>query len=97
MYKQLPLKARPKPCQQHIKYSILNIKFLPLLLFLALFSAPAQAKYSGGAGTPEAPYKIADYNDLYTLADDTEDYNKHFCLTADIDLNPILPGRNVRL
>lgn len=51
------------------------------------------AKYSGGSGTLEAPYHIATPNDLYTLADDTNDYDKHFVFTADIDLDPNLPGR----
>jgi len=91
MDKQAPLKAILKPCQQNIKYSILNIKSLSL--FLVLLTSVAQAKYSGGAGTPEEPYKIADYIDLYTLADDTSDYDKHFVMTADIDLDPALPGR----
>lgn len=51
------------------------------------------AKYSGGSGTPEDPYRIADYNDLYALADNTNDYDKHFVMTNDIDLDPNLPGR----
>lgn len=49
-------------------------------------------RVSGGSGTSAAPYKIADYNDFYTLADDTNDYNKCFVMTADIDLAPNLPG-----
>lgn len=53
----------------------------------------SSAKYSGGSGTPEDPYRIADYNDLYALADDTNDYDKHFVMTNDIDLDPNLPGR----
>lgn len=61
--------------------------------FFVLFSSPSFAKYSGGSGTPADPYQIANHNDLYTLADDTNDYEKHFILTADIDLDPNLPGR----
>ncbi len=64
-----------------------------IALFLFLFTQPLFAKYSGGEGTPEAPYRISDHNDLYALADDVNDYNKCFVMTADIDLDPCLPGR----
>jgi len=55
----------------------------------------AQAKYSGGSGTARDPYRIADHNDLYALADSTSDYNKCFIQTSDIDLDPNLPGRRI--
>jgi beta-lactam-binding protein with PASTA domain len=42
--------------------------------------------YSGGTGQPNAPYQIADANDLLELAGKTEDYSKCFILTADINL-----------
>ena len=42
--------------------------------------------YSGGIGTPAAPYQIANLNELCMLAVTVEDYNKCFILTADIDL-----------
>jgi len=42
--------------------------------------------YSGGSGTAENPYQIADANDLLELAADTGNYDKCFILTADIDL-----------
>jgi hypothetical protein len=42
--------------------------------------------YSGGNGTSQAPYQIADANDLLELAADTGNYDKCFILTADIDL-----------
>ncbi len=51
-------------------------------------AVPCFAKYSGGSGTPQDPYQIADHNDLYALADDTNDYNQCFIMTADIDLTP---------
>lgn len=84
------LQSRPRQSQLSI---ILYQLSTSVFLLLALLPMLAQAKYSGGSGTPETPYKIADCNDLYTLAADTNDYNKCFCLTADIDLNPNLPGR----
>ncbi len=42
--------------------------------------------YSGGSGTPQNPYRIATKADLLALADTTEDYNKCFILTMDIDM-----------
>lgn len=70
---------------------------MPFLIFLAvcLFTLPANAKYSGGTGEPNNPYQIATAEDLMLLGDSPEDYNKHFILTTDIDLDPNLPGRKV--
>ncbi|MBN2130253.1 MAG: hypothetical protein JW741_12195 [Sedimentisphaerales bacterium] len=56
---------------------------------------PAGAKYSGGSGTPDDPYEIATAEDLIALGETPEDYDKHFILTADIDLDPNLPGGKV--
>jgi len=42
--------------------------------------------YSGGSGTASDPYRIASSQDLLELGDTPEDYDKHFLLTADIDL-----------
>jgi rhodanese-related sulfurtransferase len=52
-------------------------------------------KYSGGSGTANDPYQIATAEDLILLGETPEDYDKHFILTADIDLDPNLPGRKV--
>ena len=43
--------------------------------------------YSGGAGTAEDPYQIATPEDLIALGNEPNDYDKHFILTADIDLS----------
>jgi len=66
---------------------------LPCALVLFCLLPCALGKYSGGTGTAGDPYRIADHNDIYALADDVNDYNKCFILTNDIDLNPNLPGR----
>jgi hypothetical protein len=66
-----------------------------LLVAVCLVSIPAEAHYSGGSGTPEDPYQIATAEDLVNLGETPEDYDKHFILTADIDLDPNLPGRRV--
>jgi hypothetical protein len=64
-------------------------------VFLLAIVSTATAKYSGGSGTAQDPYQIATAADLILLGDSPEDYGKHFVLTADIDLDPNLPGRKV--
>jgi len=63
--------------------------------FIFHLDAVAQRKYSGGSGTADDPYQIATAADLIALGETPEDYDKHFILTADIDLDPNLPGRRV--
>jgi hypothetical protein len=53
------------------------------------------SKYRGSSGTAEDPYQIATAQDLIKLGETPEDYDKHFILTADIDLDPNLDGRRV--
>jgi hypothetical protein len=64
-------------------------------LTMCLLALPGYAKYSGGTGEPNDPYQIATAADLIALGETPEDYDKHFLLTADIDLDPNLPGREV--
>jgi len=71
------------------------MRTLLLTLTTCLFVLPAQAKYSGGSGEPNDPYQIATAADLIALGETPEDYDKHFLLTADIDLDPNLPGRKI--
>ena len=59
-----------------------------LVLFFLLFSTVFA--YSGGSGTAEDPYQIADANDLLALDGTTTDSSKYYILTADIDLDPNL-------
>ena len=66
-----------------------------LIISICFIDLPANANYSGGDGTPENPYQIATIEDLMLLGDNPEDYDKHFIMTADIDLDPNLPGRRV--
>ena len=56
------------------------------LVFILTVMSSLSFGYSGGAGTADAPYQIADANDLLALAATTDDYSKCFILTADIDL-----------
>jgi len=71
------------------------MRTLLVTLITCLFVLPVQAKYSGGTGDPNNPYQIATAEDLMLLGETPEDYDKHFVLTADIDLDPNLPGGKV--
>jgi hypothetical protein len=68
---------------------------IPFLIAVYAIPFPAHARYSGGSGTTLDPYQIATAADLILLGDSPEDYDKHFLLTADLDLDPHLPGRKV--
>ncbi len=66
--------------------------------FIFTLDAVAQRKCAGCTGTAAAPYRtyrIATAADLIALGETPEHYDKHFILTADIDLDPNLPGRRV--
>ena len=71
------------------------MRVLVTILVGSLLVVPTQAQYSGGSGTPDDPYQIATAADLIALGETPDDYDKHFILTADIDLDPNLPGRRV--
>ena len=62
---------------------------IPIFVLLAIsFSAmPAQAKYGGGSGTPEDPYLICDANHMMAFGADSNDWDDHIKLMADIDLS----------
>ena len=66
-----------------------------LAIIICLLSFPAYAKYSGGTGEANDPYQIATAEDLMLLGESPDDYDKHFVLTADIDLAANLPGRKI--
>ena len=72
-----------------------TVRRIPLLIAVCVITFPAYGKYSGGSGTPDDPYQIAMAEDLMLLGEMPEDYDKHFIMTADIDLYPNLPGRKV--
>ncbi len=66
-----------------------SLTFLIVLIFLFDFIAVCQAHYSGGSGTEENPYQIATVADWQTLMNTSDDWNKHFILTADLDLKGV--------
>jgi hypothetical protein len=71
------------------------LRAIPILIAVLLVTLPANAQYSGGTGEPNDPYQIATHEDLILLGETPDDYDKHFILTSDIDLDPNLPGRKV--
>jgi hypothetical protein len=58
-----------------------------IFIALALFTQPAIARYSGGSGTENNPYLIADANQFNQIGRTPDDWDKNFKLTADIDLS----------
>jgi|GEM_PF-825464 len=65
---------------------ISNRQVIVFVAAIVLFGQVCLAKYSGGAGTSGAPYKIGTATDLLALGGNTDDYDANFVLTADIDL-----------
>lgn len=55
------------------------------LLFSCLLVSAAFA-YSGGSGTQEDPYLISTAQDMNAIGSDSNDWNKHFKMIADINL-----------
>ncbi|MBI9018924.1 MAG: hypothetical protein JEZ07_16860 [Phycisphaerae bacterium] len=50
-----------------------------------LLESMSLGQYSGGAGTEADPYQIATAEDLINLGNTTDDYDRCFIMTADID------------
>jgi hypothetical protein len=55
------------------------------VIIVGLFSSISLG-YSGGTGVPNNPYQIGSVGDLLQLAADTNNYDKCFILTADVNL-----------
>ena len=58
-----------------------------IVVGLLVLVSSAQAKYSGGNGTAEDPYRISTPEDMNSIDNDPCDSDKYFLLTADIDLS----------
>jgi hypothetical protein len=57
-----------------------------IVFLLLLCAATSTARYSGGTGEPNDPYRIATPNDLNDIGNHVEDYNKCFIMIEDINL-----------
>lgn len=81
----------------------MKILLLTMAVFVLAFSllaplASATGTYDNNAtadGSPERPYEIADATQLLSLSQHSEDWDKCFILTDDIDMDPFLPGGQV--
>jgi hypothetical protein len=60
-----------------------------LWLVLASVGLPAWAQYAGGSGTADDPYLIATAEQVNAIGLHPEHSDKHFRLTADIDMNDL--------
>ncbi|MHC4648580.1 MAG: GLUG motif-containing protein [Planctomycetota bacterium] len=70
----------------------MNMLRTTLIVFgLFVLVSPTQAKYSGGSGTAEDPYRISTAADMNAIGTDSNDYDKYFVVTNDIDMSSI-PG-----
>ena len=56
------------------------------VIVICVLSGLSFAKYSGGTGDPNDPYLIATPNDLNAIGLDSNDWDKHFKMVADINL-----------
>jgi len=56
-----------------------------VMLFISLVGL-SFGKYNGGTGEPNDPYLIATSNDLNSIGLDPNDWDKHFLMTADINM-----------
>ena len=60
------------------------------LFIIYLTCGVCLAKYSGGTGEPNDPYLIATPNDLNSIGLDSNDWDKHFKMIADINMAGII-------
>ncbi|MHC4537394.1 MAG: hypothetical protein ACYS6K_25935, partial [Planctomycetota bacterium] len=57
-----------------------------IIIIVGYCSLSAQAKYGGGSGTAGDPYRIYNAGQMNAIGADSNDWDKHFKLMADIDL-----------
>ncbi|HEV56605.1 MAG TPA: hypothetical protein ENN87_03800 [Phycisphaerales bacterium] len=69
--------------------------FLCGIVFALTIPYATAGTYSGGSGTAEDPYQIANANDVISLGQTPDDYDRHFILTADINLSAYTFNRAV--
>ena len=60
---------------------------ITVLFVICCCCLPAQAKYGGGSGISNDPYLIYDASQMNAIGADSNDWDKHFKLMADIDLS----------
>ncbi|MHC4646306.1 MAG: GLUG motif-containing protein [Planctomycetota bacterium] len=63
-----------------------NKAILGMAFVVFLSTKASEARYNGGTGEPDAPYRIATAEDLNDIGNHVEDYNKYFVCVNDINL-----------
>ena len=63
--------------------------FAGVIIFLLTFAGASLAQYSGGSGAQQDPYQISSAADWLSLMNTSGDWDKHFILTADINLEAV--------
>jgi hypothetical protein len=63
-----------------------SYSILVSLIIALLAGTAANAKYSGGTGEPNDPYRIATAENLNDIGNHQEDWDKHFVLVNDVNL-----------
>jgi len=79
--------SKPSGLSVHQKQSSRFPISLFILLAICLFGRPSEAKYGGGTGEPNDPYIIYTAEQMNAIGADSNDWDKHFKLMADIDLS----------
>lgn len=59
------------------------------LILLFALAGDSHAAYSGGTGEPNSPFEIGTVADWQKLMESPSDWDKHFILTADLDVNGV--------
>ena len=63
-----------------------EVSIVGIAILLLAAGSVSLARYSGGTGEPNSPYRIATPNDLNDIGNHVEDYNKCFVMVNDINL-----------
>jgi len=59
---------------------------IAVLLVICFYGLPVQAKYGGGTGEPNDPYRIATAENLNDIGNHIEDWGSHFVMINDVNL-----------
>ena len=69
-----------------MKRAHVTVMVVLMVVGTAFHAFPAQAQYGGGSGTPSDPYLIYTATQMNAIGADSNDWDKHFKLMADVNL-----------
>lgn len=69
-----------------LKLTLMQMTGILLAYSLISYTPKAWARYGGGTGEPNDPYRIATAEDLNDIGNYEEDWDKHFILVNDVNL-----------